>query len=182
MQASEVEQLKAYLGTKAQASAPTTPPIDWEARRAAWLTNIAALYATIRGWIADTPGVIIDDSQTLTLNEEPVGYYEVSKLLLSVGGNRIEFRPAGMRIIGSQGRVDVMGPRGKTMLVLLSKGVPPPAGVRVVLPGESTLVTEDRERSNGVEWNFARLEGPGWRYDPLTPATLLAVMKQLLGN
>src|ERR1017187_2887288 len=50
-------------------------------------------------------------------SEDYIGTYTIPALELTVGGERVEFRPKGVLVIGAAGRVDIRGGRDTVTLV-----------------------------------------------------------------
>jgi hypothetical protein len=52
------------------------------------------------------------------LTENYLGTYAVDDLLLVIGDEQVRFSPRGRNIVGSSGRVDVLGERGEEILIV----------------------------------------------------------------
>jgi hypothetical protein len=113
---SKKDGLDAFLRSKAS----TEPEIDWEARKDRWISEIMKLYDQIKEWLAplEKDEVVRYSTLTMTLQEDPIGSYQVDVLMLLVGKQRVEFRPKGTLIVGANGRVDIQGPRAMRTIVL----------------------------------------------------------------
>jgi hypothetical protein len=113
---SKKDGLDAFLRSKAG----TEPEIDWEARKDKWISEIARLYDQIKEWLAplEKDEVVRYSTLTMTLQEDPIGSYQIDALMLLVGKQRVEFRPKGTLIVGANGRVDIQGPRAVRTIVL----------------------------------------------------------------
>ncbi|MGA2183902.1 MAG: hypothetical protein ABSH47_12805 [Bryobacteraceae bacterium] len=96
-----------------------TPEIDWQAKKNEWVRSVGELYAVVQAMLRDS--VKSRDVTIRTINveltERFIGTYTIPVLELSVGGERVEFRPKGITIIGATGRVDVRGERDTVTLV-----------------------------------------------------------------
>ena len=113
---SKKDGLDAFLRSKAS----TEPKIDWGARKDRWISEITRLYDQIKEWLAplEKDEVVRYSTLTMTLQEDPIGSYQVDVLMLLVGKQRVEFRPKGTLIVGANGRVDIQGPRAMRTIVL----------------------------------------------------------------
>ncbi|MGF6495570.1 hypothetical protein ABIE56_003769 [Luteibacter sp. 621] len=102
------------------------PSIDWDARRTWWKSRVEELFQSIAHWIAP----LLDDGTaelvcgTLTLKEDFIGTYPVTQGVIRVGGESVEIVPQGTLIVGAVGRVDLKGPAGDAMLLLIHSGTP----------------------------------------------------------
>jgi hypothetical protein len=92
-------------------------PIDF-------LNRLAHLFSDIEAWVKRRNLRVA--CSKLTLNEEAYGAYEVEKLsILETDGRRVgEMLPVGASVIGAMGRVDLIGPLAREILVYLDKGGP----------------------------------------------------------
>lgn len=116
----EENGLHAYLRQKATSTAGDENEVDWKEKKDTWLRHIARLYEMIHRWIAplETEGMVRSQTSSESFEEDYIGRYEIDVLMLSIGKQRVEFRPKGTLIIGVDGRVDVRGQRGIRTLVL----------------------------------------------------------------
>lgn len=112
-----------------------------------WRTALVELYENIEQYLAPykSIGKVELEKSPVTLSEESLGTYTVESGLLRVGDAKYLLIPVGTMLIGSKGRVDLIGPVGKSMLALV-KGVGPQMRVTIgsqPIPGGLLLPTED---------------------------------------
>jgi hypothetical protein len=95
------------------------PEIDWLAKRDVWVRAVEGLYELVREMLRDS--IASNDVAVRTFDiqvaEDFIGTYSIPALELSVGGERVEFRPKGVAIIGAAGRVDIRGERDTVTLI-----------------------------------------------------------------
>ena len=139
---------EALLKSKNVAATTGEPefPENWgEIQRDEWLRNLTALYKQIE---AALEKYVIEKQVSInyrpfTLVEESIGEYSANKMIVKFVQREIVFEPVGTMLIGAKGRVDVIGPFGKTPIMLLNSkarrlsdmikitvsigGMPPPA-------------------------------------------------------
>lgn len=101
--------------------------IDWNKERDDWLQSLNDLYSKIRRYLkkyleADQIQV---EREKIVISEEFLGSYEVDKLTIRIGDEKIVAKPIGRNLIGASGRVDLIGVRGRLRLVLFEKEEPP---------------------------------------------------------
>lgn len=108
---SKTTELEAFIRSKAGGTTRGEPEIDWQAKKDAWLRNIADLYAVIRKWLAplEKDGVLRFLTASITLQEEQIGSYAVDVLTILIGKQKVAFYPKGTLIIGAEGRIDIRG-------------------------------------------------------------------------
>lgn len=103
--------------------------IDWGKMRDEWLSDLDALYQTVRGFLEKyiENGSITVSFTGIELIEENLGSYEARKMEIKIGAQRIYLVPVGTLIVGSKGRVDVEGTAGRAQLLLLDERAKNPA-------------------------------------------------------
>jgi hypothetical protein len=91
----------------------STPNIDWQAKKDRWVRSVQELYGFIEEMLREPI-----KSKDVTVNrfdmevtEDYIGCYTIPALALTVGNERVEFRPKGVTVTGVGGRVDVRGDR-----------------------------------------------------------------------
>jgi hypothetical protein len=94
--------------------------VDWEARRERWVADLNYLYEMISTWLHSSAqnGLVKIVYENKIITEENIGTYTVRKMKLWVGTEQVIFDPKGTILIGSYGRVDMIGDEGAIMIVL----------------------------------------------------------------
>ncbi len=100
-------------------------PLDPAKELDDWRKALADLYGKVESYLADytKSGQIAIEHRKTTLDEEFSGPYEVEKLALKIGRQSVALTPIGTMLIGSKGRVDLEGPRGRARLALINKKI-----------------------------------------------------------
>ena len=81
---------------------------------ALWERQLAALYSTVRNWLAERPELSIDLSRHVTMSEELMQKYAVADRELPVmdimRGEEVAVSliPRGLWLVGARGRVDLI--------------------------------------------------------------------------
>jgi hypothetical protein len=83
------------------------------------------LYAMVGAYLGSylDAGQIKIDYRSISLNEEYIGDYSVREMLITVGTKVIRMEPIGTFLIGSKGRVDVVGPVARARLLLVDSKI-----------------------------------------------------------
>jgi hypothetical protein len=79
--------------------------------------RIAGLYSDIREWLATVQPPVLIDEYEVRLNEELSGPYSMPALSIRRGNRSIEVQPIAIWVVGAQGRVDIVGPTDRRILV-----------------------------------------------------------------
>ena len=100
-------------------------PMDWQAEKNNWLEYLDELFAQVRGYLKPyvDEGQVVIDHHSIDLNEDNIGLYSVPEMIIIIGSKTIKLEPIGTFIIGSKGRVDVVGPVARAQLLLLNSEV-----------------------------------------------------------
>jgi len=137
---------------------PEHPEIDWNLRRDEWLQHLNELFKQIRAFLKEyiASGQMQFVPETIKLNEE-FGTYEVPEYTLTIGRKQIKFQPVGTLLIGSKGRVDVIGPMGTDARILLVDS----NATRVSDTMRASLRTQDKTlKKSGEKWEWKMVTRP----------------------
>ncbi|MEP7169420.1 MAG: hypothetical protein ABI855_08640 [Bacteroidota bacterium] len=93
--------------------------VDWEDQKAQWLKSLESFYNNIKGWLEPfrKKGLIEFKEKTEQLSEDNIGIYDANALDIFIGNKRIRLVPKGTMIVGSYGRIDMEGPKGRLMII-----------------------------------------------------------------
>jgi hypothetical protein len=88
-----------------------------------WLTYLEKLYADIQTYLTEylKKGAITVTFANMEMSEESIGTYTARGMTLHIGRETIQFLPVGTMLIGTKGRVDVVGRAGTTRLALINR-------------------------------------------------------------
>src|ERR1039457_4171169 len=111
------DQLTEFLRSRKEQAAK--PEINWQARKDNWVRSVEGLYALVRKMLRKSIESKDVSVRTLKMEvtEDYIGTYTIPAVELTVGGERVEFRPKGVLVIGAAGRVDIRGGRDTVTLV-----------------------------------------------------------------
>jgi hypothetical protein len=95
--------------------------VDWTKEREDWLGHLNELYRKIESFLAEyiQAGEVKLSYRDIELNEENIGSYTARQMVLKIGRQEITMTPVGTLLIGAKGRVEVVGPAGRTRLLLV---------------------------------------------------------------
>jgi hypothetical protein len=129
--------------------------VNWNAVRDEWLRRLDELYSQIREFLKKyiDAGEIQLETSSISLNEENIGSYTAQQLTLKIGRKQVRFQPIGTLLIGSRGRVDVIGAGiTEARLVLINKKFKRASDmIRISINFEGKLPLPPKEESGSVE-------------------------------
>jgi hypothetical protein len=156
--------------------------VDWAKERDDWLGHLKQLYDQTESFLAPyiSSGEIKHDYRDIPLNEENIGSYTARQMILKIGRQEITMTPVGTFLIGAKGRVDVVGPAGRTRFVLVdSKASGPTLKATVNIGGkpERPVVVSQPGKINWV-WKIAT-NPPTIQYIELTQESLFQALMEV---
>lgn len=98
-------------------------PIDWDLQKQEWLDFIKQFYSCVSLWLE--PYVknekIKLDYKKIELTEDYIGRYETQVMVIEFAKQQITLTPIGTLLIGTKGRIDMEGARGRVQFILADK-------------------------------------------------------------
>ena len=119
VKAPQSDELKDFLLSRQQ-HAPGNES-GWKERRREWIAAVKRLYQKVTGELlaeSITQGLVTASRVEKEITEENLGTYRVPELVLDINKETVRFSPKGRNIIGSKGRVDLVGDLDTMTLVL----------------------------------------------------------------
>ncbi|WPO40613.1 hypothetical protein [Tardiphaga sp. 42S5] len=140
---------------EAAEAAKEEPPFDAARELKVWLDRLNSLYAELSGYLADyvKQGTVSHRLQDVKLEEDFSGPYLAKTMIVQIGLKQIRIVPIGTMLIGSRGRVDIIGEAGRARLVLINAKVTNPrqlVQVQVVDPSKPRQTNVARR--DQIEW------------------------------
>lgn len=158
---------------------------DLSERKAQWVRKIDVLYNQVRLLLESyQANGSMDFALSLSeLHEEELGSYQAHSLTINLGASSVRFMPVGTMLLGSPGRVDLVGLRGSVRFVLvlpeMDRPMHIPAASLGAAPGESRRAPLDLAP---YVWKIST-SPPGIRYSDIDAANLQsAIMEAANGH
>jgi len=147
------ESLEEFLIKKKAKNETQLKAMNWDKRKQKWLQSIDTLYKQVEEWLSNLKkkGVVKISYKEEMIFEEHIGQYNIKKMYLDVGSERVTLSPKGTFVVGAYGRVDLIGDEGSIMIVMLKWG----------------------------EW-FIASRTPAVKYWPLTKGSFSDALKQVM--
>jgi len=165
------EEIKAY------------PKVDWEAKKNEWLSCLHTLYGLFEDALKEyvTKGVIVIRYDEIKIIEELIGSYNAKTMLINIAGETIRLKPIGTNLIGSKGRVDMLGNSNSIMIVLVDsrmKGVRD--HIKVSIHDDGEVPKEEPQDKTPIQlgWKFVTAP-PTRKYQPVNEETIYSVLMEL---
>jgi hypothetical protein len=144
-------RLKELLQRRREADRSPTRDVDWPSRRDAWLERLRGLFADIKTWLEPLrkEGLVDFSDSEVVIAEEWIGTYQAPQLEIQSVGDRVRLAPVGTLIVGGLGRIDMRGPKNRTLMLILSEsGHPAEIRVSIVTNPDELAATGDEEEKN----------------------------------
>ena len=143
---------------------PQQDEINWEKEKEEWLTFIRQFYDSVEIWLKPylEREQLSYKYEKITLTEEEIGSYEVNIMKINFAGQHVKLMPIGTRLIGTKGRIDMEGTRGRVQFILADKdnrgvkttsfihieGEPPDWTWKIVLREQRKITFDDFTEEN----------------------------------
>ena len=157
--------------------------VDWDEQRKEWLVHLQLFYDMIDAFITD---YIANQQLSVTrskkrLNEENIGEYEVDVLSINIDLTRVTLTPIGTLLIGSKGRVDMVGPKGKVKFVLVPKGTSRPRIVVKAVDPDNPSEADAVDSHEEWEWRIMTAP-PQISYLPLDADAFYSALLEVING
>jgi len=138
--------------------------VDWEAEKRDWLRRLEELFAQVSEYLREyvDAGQITVSYRNIELNEEYVGPYTARAMAIAIGSKTIVLEPIGTFLVGSKGRVDVVGPVARGRLMLLDSEMKSLSQLVHVSVGVNGEMPVPRPAKANIQWV--------WRIVPRPPS------------
>jgi hypothetical protein len=181
------ETLENFLREKKRKGDQLKQAVNWEKRKAWWLSEINGLYKEVKEWLGPLilEGTVNIKDGTVDISEEYLGNYGAPYLEINVGSEVAKLMPIGTIILAALGRVDLIGDDGSVNIALEQKGHRPQ--IRVYL-GEGAIA-ESKKHSKlpaydqmETEWIVRTETGRPKKYQVLTKEVFYGVLKRVMSK
>ncbi|ELI8161202.1 TPA: hypothetical protein ACVEY8_004042 [Yersinia enterocolitica] len=155
------------------------------------LTN--NLYKAIRESIKE----LVDDDlvslrmEKISIYEEGLGDYNIESLYISFANEKVQLKPVGTMLIGSKGRVDMIGPKGIERFTLIRKGIKSPSQlikVTVSVVGGGNLSTSPEKKLtpkstiDDWEWKILPNEINWSKFEEVTNESIIQALMRVING
>lgn len=140
--------------------------IDWDEKLNRWKTFIDALYDSVNEWLKDyvEAGKIELKINEIEIFEEALGNYHVPSMDIVIGNDTATLKPIGTILIGTIGRVDLIGKSGVQKLILADKNSTGPQIKSYIFTNEEERKANEakikEEANKPVDWEWKITSNP----------------------
>lgn len=145
------------------AAAQAEPPFDADSELKTWLDRLNSLYQELSTYLSEyvQAGSVSHQLQDINLEEDFSGTYVAKMMLVRIGLKQIRIVPIGTMLIGSRGRVDIVGEAGRSRLVLINSKITNPRQlVQVQIVDPSRPPQKKAARREEIEWVWKIVSAP----------------------
>jgi len=166
-----------------QEAAAGIASVDWDGQRKEWIGYLDKLYKKIESLLHKyvSSGQIQLGFRPVELNEENIGSYAAKQMILKIGPKSVVLEPIGTLLIGSKGRVDIIGPAGKAQFLLVdSKASGPASLIHVTVGREGSLPPVPTKSRREIKWEWRIVtRPPERRFIEITQQTLFQLIMEV---
>lgn len=153
---------------------------DWEKRKQAWIDFVDQFYDKVEQWLK--PYVeqrkLSYDYYDMSLTEEYIGTYTVKAMNINFAEQQVRIEPVGTLLIGTKGRIDMEGARGKVRFILADKAC----------EGISMSVTVGEKKENqarkepDLTWKIVLKEARRIAYDDFNEENFFSALMEIING
>ncbi|MFY9741722.1 MAG: hypothetical protein WA252_13750 [Candidatus Sulfotelmatobacter sp.] len=169
--------------SRQQETDPEAASIDWEKQRDEWLAHLHRLYMMVESFLGKyvSSGQIRLEYRSIGLNEDRIGSYSAEQMILRIGRQEVDLVPIGTLLIGSKGRVDVIGPAGKAAILLVDRKAPGPRSlIKVTVGVGGKLPVTPSKPLSEIEWEWRIVtRPPERRFVEITQESLFQLIMEV---
>jgi hypothetical protein len=160
--------------------------VDWTGQKEQWLEYVRQFFETVEQWLSPyvKQSRLDHTYEEKEIREEHIGRYSVKVMHIQFAGQEVILEPIGTVLIGSMGRIDMEGVRGRVQFVLADKSS---KGVRVrgeiQQPHETTKVQKPaQEQPIEWTWKIVARDPRGVRFDNFTEENFFDALMEVSGE
>lgn len=157
--------------------------IDWKERKKEWLSFISQFYSSVELWLNPykAKGKLSYKYEKTQITEDYIGAYDVNVMIVDFAGQKLTLEPIGTLLIGTKGRIDMEGARGRVQFVLAdknSKGVK--IGVSLSIDGRPSKGGEDKKPD--WTWKIVLREARKVSYEEFNEENFFDALMEVAGG
>ena len=167
---------------KRQQHSAASTAADWSRELKDWLHYLNQLYDRIEKLLQDylDSGALAVSYREVPMNEENLGSYAARQMTLKIGPQEISLKPIGTLLIGTRGRIDVVGPSGRARFLLIDKDASRPIIRMATAARNQQTAPRPEEPPRAITWTWKiATSPPGIEYMELTQESLFRALMEV---
>jgi len=138
-----------------------------------WLSFIEQFYDEIEQWLKpySAQGKLEYDYYSINLTEEYIGNYAVKAMGIRFAGQQIKIKPIGTTLIGTSGRIDMEGVRGRIQFILANKD-----------SKGFNISTNKSKKQSDLTWKIVLKEQRQIFYDEFNEENFFAALMEIVND
>jgi hypothetical protein len=154
--------------------------IDWDKKKQEWLNFVQQFYHEVGQWLK--PYVdqkkLKYDYHEINLTEEYIGTYTVKAMNISFAGQQVKLEPIGTLLIGTKGRIDMEGARGRVQFILADGNK---VNVSISIKGETKKENQERKEPDWT-WKIVLKEQRKIAYDDFNEESFFNALMEIING
>jgi len=158
--------------------------IDWDKRKKFYLRQVEILFKNVKDYLSEFKEITFETTHE-EIEEEIIGTYEVPVLHIHLYDKHAALTPAGTNLIGTPGRVDLVGDFETKRIILTGKKEIHPQGVTAAscswLDEDEILEEIKSQESQGRDYVWKIItDPPKIRFMNLNEDNFLSLLQEVL--
>ena len=152
--------------------------IDWEKQKQEWLAYIDEFYSSLEEWFQPyvDEGSVQYEYNSFELVEDNIGSYEVKEMKIRFAEQSVLVRPVGTLLIGTKGRIDMEGARGRIQFLLADKDS---SGIKARVSINEPLPKESPREINWI-WKVVLRDSRGIQFEDFTEENFFDALMEII--
>ncbi len=163
---------------------PTDKEIDWEHKKQEWLDFIKEFYKHVESWL-----VPFKNNHKLTykykktqITEEYIGTYDVDVMVVDFAGQKLTLEPIGTLLIGTNGRIDMEGTRGRVQFILADKDSEGIKTNRLIPIDEKPVIKSNEHKKPVLTWKIVLRESRNIKFAEFTEDNFFDALMEVVNG
>lgn len=154
-----------------------------------WKENVSILFNKVNNWLQEyvDTGRITVETKVINITEETIGNYDIPSLIIKLAGNIVHIKPIGTNMIGTIGRVDVIGELENRKLILADKNASKP-NIQMLISANGEEKKANKKviktlANKPIEWEWKlATDPPNIKYSKLDKDSFLDCLLQVVNG
>lgn len=153
----------------------------WEKQKNEWLAFIKIFHYHIESWFApyQDEDKLYYKYRDIKITEEHIGTYTSKIMEVDFAGQKLTLEPLGTLLIGTKGRIDMEGPRGRIQFILADKDS---KGMNVVVSTQKDSQSANQLKEPNWTWKIVLRESNKISYAEFTEENFFDALMEVVNG